>query len=97
MAFRTKCNFSIIILKAFHTFRYVVEGRTAAERLLWVLVILASFSISILLVQQSIEEGRQNPIATSIESVPITVKIILAMGQREFPSGRNFPSKGNFP
>ncbi len=57
-----------------HGFRYVVEGRSAAERTAWVAAIAAAFLYSSLLVHQALEEARENPISTSTE---IAGKLIL--------------------
>ncbi|TRY68635.1 hypothetical protein TCAL_08884 [Tigriopus californicus] len=55
-----------------HGFRYVVTGINAAERFFWILCIALGFSGAFHMVNRSLEEGRNNPIVTTIDTIPIT-------------------------
>ncbi len=50
-----------------HGFRYVVEGRTVAERAAWVVAILIAFAYASVLVHSAIKEAEENPVVTSVE------------------------------
>ncbi len=43
------------------------------ERLVWTLTIVVSFSLAGIMVMESLRDASENPIATSIDMVPIQV------------------------
>ncbi len=51
--------------------RYIVEGKTLLERLLWALVLTLAAAYTALSISKSLEEARANPIVTSVESVSV--------------------------
>ena len=54
-----------------HGFRYVAEGRTAGEKLIWVCFIAFSATCAGILVERSLSENRHNPILTILNVVPV--------------------------
>ena len=54
-----------------HGFRYVAEGRTAAEKLLWVIFIAFAATCAGTLIERSLSENRNNPIITILNVVPV--------------------------
>ena len=54
-----------------HGFSYLSSGRNILEKLAWMTIICVCFTFAALLIQQSIEEARLNPVMTNVETVPI--------------------------
>ena len=54
-----------------HGFSYLSSGRNILEKLAWMTIIFVCFTFAALLIQQSIEEARLNPVMTNVETVPI--------------------------
>lgn len=55
-----------------HGFRYVADGTNVFERVFWVVWITFGFCGSYYMVSQSIKEGRDNPILTTIDTASVT-------------------------
>ena len=53
-----------------HGFRYVAEGGTAVEKLLWVIFLVFSATCAGILIERSLSENRNNPILTILNVVP---------------------------
>lgn len=56
-----------------HGLRHLVEGRSPAERLAWVLILGGTFALLGLVLTGSFREAQRNPLRTSVESVMIKV------------------------
>ncbi len=54
--------------------RYVVEGANSFERIMWICVILVSFAISSFMVMSNLRDVEENPIISSIDSIPVQVR-----------------------
>ncbi len=55
-------------------FRYVIDGRTNAERTLWVVSITASFTLAMIMIKANVDDVALNPIATSINTISLQVR-----------------------
>ncbi len=54
-----------------HGFVYLVEERSVLVRLIWLLLIIVAFILVGLLFGLSVQEARNNPFVTTLDSVPI--------------------------
>ena len=54
--------------------RYVFEGKTWLERIIWIVAISTCLLFVFLFALASISEAENNPMSTSMETVPIQVK-----------------------
>ncbi len=54
-----------------HGFKYVVSANSLVERIFWTAAIVAVLTVSGYLIQSSLRETANNPISTSIETVPV--------------------------
>ena len=57
-----------------HGFRYVVEGRNIFERLLWVVFIAFGFGYSLVIISESFNSWKNNPVETTIGEVSVPVQ-----------------------
>ena len=57
-----------------HGFRYVTEGRTIFERLIWVLFIALGFGYSIIIISEAFESWKNHPVETTISEVSVPVQ-----------------------
>ncbi len=67
-----------------YTHSYVVQVDHFAERLLWIATIATSFTIAGFLMLATLNETSDNPIATSVNIVPIQVDVALNFERTEF-------------
>lgn len=58
---------------------YVVEGRNPLERLFWTAAICASFAVSLLMAAAALRDAARNPVATSLETLPVQVENVLPL------------------
>ena len=54
-----------------HGFSYLSIGRGILEKLAWLVIICTCFTFAAFLIQQSLKEAKENPVMTTVESVPI--------------------------
>lgn len=54
-----------------HGFRYLVDGSNWIERTIWVVLLGASFLTAGLMIQNAFVEYEENPIQTTIRTIPI--------------------------
>lgn len=55
-----------------HGFAYLSDNYTACERLLWFVFVLLAFASSIVMIEQSFQDAKSNPILTTIDTVDVT-------------------------
>ena len=63
---------NFLVTTPIHGFRYLHEGRSFLEKLIWMLVIGSSFGLSFLMIQANLMEAQSNPILTTIDTTEIT-------------------------
>ena len=59
-----------------HGLAYLIASRNIIEKLAWFGIILTCFTLAGLLISQGIEEAEENPIITSIETIPVQEIIV---------------------
>ena len=57
-----------------HGFRYVVEGRTIMERMIWIIFITVGFALGINLIYKSVDDWNNSPVETTIGEVSAPVQ-----------------------
>ncbi len=61
----------------------MAEGKTSPERVFWLCVIATSFSVAAVMVSASLRDTGMNPIATSVETIPVqVVSFVLILEKR---------------
>ncbi len=60
-----------LVTTPIHGFRYLHEGRNVLEKLSWLIVLLASFSITSYMINQNMEEARKHPILTTFDTIDV--------------------------
>ena len=54
-----------------HGLTYISTSRKHVERLFWVLVVIAGFTGAGVLIYESFQDWHENPVTTTIETLPI--------------------------
>ena len=54
-----------------HGFRYVVDAGNIVERLIWVVVIVATMAYAVILVTQSVMDFQEQPVTSDFDKVEI--------------------------
>ena len=54
-----------------HGFAYLADNKKASERVLWLVFVVMAFSFAIVMIDQSFQDAKLNPILTTIETIDV--------------------------
>ena len=60
-----------LVTTPIHGFRHLHEGRNALEKMIWILVLITSFSLAAYMIRSGLRDAEENPILTTMDTTDI--------------------------